>query len=152
MAQPGPVAPNGISEGLEKLIADRGGPPSGLARISTSPFSGPAGIQTPTSPTMPSPGGYKRGHARNASLGTTMTSPSTRRRSIESTMSLIQGVLDGNGNGRIEEDESVETLTNKLAGSSVGAGGAGGFTFGGGSSSTNGGAKNGRGGAGAGGR
>ena len=101
---------------------------------------------------MPSPGGYKRGHARNASLGTTMTSPSTRRRSIESTMSLIQGVLDGNGNGRIEEDESVETLTNKLAGSSVGAGGAGGFTFGGGSSSTNGGAKNGRGGAGTGGR
>ncbi len=66
-------------------------------------------------------------------------------------MSLIQGVLDGNGNGRIEEDETVETLTNKLAGSSVGAGGAGGFTFGGGSAN-NGAARNGRGGAGAGGR
>ena len=67
-------------------------------------------------------------------------------------MSLIQGVLDGNGNGRIEEDETVETLTNKLAGSSVGAGGAGGFTFGGGSSASNGAARNGRGSASAGGR
>jgi serine/threonine-protein phosphatase 2B catalytic subunit len=52
--------------------------------------SGTPGVQSPS--TTP----FRRGHGRQASLGTTMTSPSTRRRSIESTMSLIQGVLDGN--------------------------------------------------------
>lgn len=47
-----------------------------------------------------------------------MTSPSNRRRSIESTRSLIQGVLDGKG-GRIEEDEAVDSLPDKLPGSPV---------------------------------
>lgn len=119
-------------------MADKGiTAPTGLSRISTSSTPG-SPMQTPTSPTMPSPGGFKRGHSRQASLGTTMTSPSTRRRSIESTMSLIQGVLDGNA--RIDEDESVETLTNKLAGSSVGSAGS----IGSSSSSSGTGAKNGR--------
>jgi serine/threonine-protein phosphatase 2B catalytic subunit len=48
-------------------------------------------------------------------LGTTMTSPSTRRRSLESTMSLIQGVWDGQ-----EVKEGVETAggrPDKFAGS-----------------------------------
>ena len=48
-----------------------------------------------------------------------MTSPSTRRRSLESTMSLIQGVLDGKS-GRIEEGEDVESSADRLPGSSVG--------------------------------
>lgn len=47
-----------------------------------------------------------------------MTSPSNRRRSLESTMSLIQGVLDGKPS-RIEEHDDVNGLTDKLAGSTV---------------------------------
>ncbi|KAJ7783970.1 Metallo-dependent phosphatase-like protein [Mycena maculata] len=43
------------------------------------------------SPTTP----FRRGHGRQASLGTTMTSPSTRRRGLEDTYSLIHGVWDG---------------------------------------------------------
>lgn len=43
-----------------------------------------------------SPVAKKRGHARTQSLGTTRTSPSTRRRSLENTISLIQEVLEGN--------------------------------------------------------
>ncbi|KAF7355955.1 Serine/threonine-protein phosphatase [Mycena venus] len=54
--------------------------------VSPSPGSSPS-----PSPTMP----FRRGHARQASLGTTMTSPSTRRRGLEDTISLIQGVWDG---------------------------------------------------------
>ena len=41
--------------------------------------------------------GFQRGHWRARSLGTTMTSPSMRRRSIESTMSLIKGTMNGTG-------------------------------------------------------
>ena len=44
-----------------------------------------------------------------------MTSPSTRRRSLESTMSLIQGVLEGNK----EEDEQITNPPNRVAGSSA---------------------------------
>ncbi|KAJ6548695.1 hypothetical protein B0H19DRAFT_192058 [Mycena capillaripes] len=47
-----------------------------------------SGSLSPVSP-------FRRGHARQASLGTTMTSPSTRRRGLEETVSLIQGVWDG---------------------------------------------------------
>ncbi|KAJ6548690.1 Metallo-dependent phosphatase [Mycena capillaripes] len=47
-----------------------------------------SGSPSPVSP-------FRRGHARQASLGTTMTSPSTRRRGLEETVSLIQGVWDG---------------------------------------------------------
>ncbi|EJD43398.1 Metallo-dependent phosphatase [Auricularia subglabra TFB-10046 SS5] len=74
----------------------------------TPPWATPAGMgmgidtssvhSLPGSPTSPlSPGSasiFKRGHGRSASLGTTMTSPSTRRRSIESTMSLIKETMD----------------------------------------------------------
>lgn len=106
----GGVSPNGVAEGLEKVISGKSTP---LSQINTAAGSS----ASPGSPSgSPSPGGtFKRGHSRQASLGTTMTSPSTRRRSIESTMSLIQGVLEGS---KIEEE--VESLTSKMAGSSVG--------------------------------
>ncbi|KAL4073687.1 Metallo-dependent phosphatase-like protein [Scleroderma yunnanense] len=53
------------------------------------------GQPTP-SPSMPPARTPFRGrHGRQASLGTTMTSPSTRRRSLESTISMIQEALDG---------------------------------------------------------
>ncbi|KAJ7033094.1 serine/threonine-protein phosphatase 2B catalytic subunit A1 [Mycena alexandri] len=85
-----------------------------------SPVSGsPGGAGSPTTPNS----AFRRGHGRQASLGTTMTSPSTRRRSLESTMSLIQGVWDGQTpQGSIAEEgpgEDVDGLTGQLAGSSV---------------------------------
>jgi len=46
-------------------------------------------------PGTPTGGPHRRGHARQSSLGTTMTSPSTRRRSIESTRSLLREAVDG---------------------------------------------------------
>ena len=48
---------------------------------------------------------------RHASLGTTMTSPSTRRRSLENTMSLLKEAADGK-----ERDEEFEQLADQVAG------------------------------------
>ncbi|KAG2340905.1 hypothetical protein BDR05DRAFT_966138 [Suillus weaverae] len=75
---------------------------------------------SPTS--LPSPGGmgpprtpFKGRHGRQASLGTTTTtSPSTRRRSLESTISMIQEALDG---------KDLETHGLPGNGSSYGGGG-----------------------------
>ena len=43
-------------------------------------------------------------------MGTTMTSPSTRRRSIESTMSLLKEAVDG------KEDAEFEQLADQVVG------------------------------------
>ena len=75
-----PVPAKGVSAALERVIASNSG-------SSTSPMIGPP---------------PRRGHSRAASLGTTMTSPSTRRRSLESTISLIREAVDPK-----EEDEHV---------------------------------------------
>ncbi|RDB30394.1 Serine/threonine-protein phosphatase 2B catalytic subunit A1 [Hypsizygus marmoreus] len=94
---PPPVTPNGVSASLEKAISS-GSVPATLTSINTSPIqspNSPGSVYSPTSPISPSSGGFKRGHSRQASLGTTMTSPSTRRRSLESTLSMIAGVWDG---------------------------------------------------------
>lgn len=48
-------------------------------------------IGTPSSPSTS--GNFRKGHGRQSSLGTTMTSPSTRRRSLESTVSMIVRVV-----------------------------------------------------------
>lgn len=72
-----PVPAKNVSAALERVIADTGTPTS--PPVSTLPAIGP-----------PS----RRGHSRTASLGTTMTSPSTRRRSLESTISLIREAVD----------------------------------------------------------
>ncbi|KAG8853762.1 3',5'-cyclic-nucleotide phosphodiesterase (PDEase) (3':5'-CNP) [Tulasnella sp. 330] len=64
---------------------------------------------TPGSPV--SPGGFRRGHSRQASLGTTMTSPSTRRRSVESTISLIREAVDGQG----EDDQEIEGIADRVS-------------------------------------
>ncbi|KAJ8087554.1 3',5'-cyclic-nucleotide phosphodiesterase (PDEase) (3':5'-CNP) [Marasmius tenuissimus] len=145
-----PVTPNGVTAGIEAAISSGSIPSGNVSGPSTptvintsvggaaSPGSavaagsgGPPSPVTPSSPagTMGTP--FRRGHSRQASLGTTMTSPSTRRRSLESTMSLIQGVLDGKNESRNptridEKDETggrndamVEGLAEQLAGSSV---------------------------------
>ena len=106
--QPAPPAPNGVAEAIAAKITP--------SRINT----GISSLSQPSSVSPISPSGSKKGgHSRQASLGTTMTSPSNRRRSLESTMSLIQGVLEGKP-ARIEEHDDVNGLTDKLAGSSVG--------------------------------
>ena len=88
-----PVAATNVSAALEKVVASGGG--------------------TPTSPTLGSPSTSigppsRRGHSRTASLGTTMTSPSTRRRSLESTISLIREAVDVK-----EEEEEEATVPQK---------------------------------------
>ena len=91
-----PVPANNVSAALEKVIASGGG-------TSTSPTLGSQSQSVVQSmvPTMGPP--TRRGHSRTASLGTTMTSPSTRRRSLESTISLIREAVDL----KEEEEEAV---------------------------------------------
>lgn len=78
--------------------------------ISSAPSS-PGGM-TPSSPGGMSSTGHRRGHSRTSSLGTTNTSsPSNRRRSLESTVNMIKEALSG------EEgvDENMEKLANEIA-------------------------------------
>lgn len=94
------LSPNGVETALEEAF-------------SSSPSS-PISPQTPTAGSPLSGSGpitpFRRGHGRQASLGTTMTSPSTRRRSIESTMSLLKEAVDG------KEDADYEQLADQVAG------------------------------------
>jgi len=95
------VSPNGVEAALEEAFS------------SSSPSS-PISPQTPTPSSPLSASGpmtpFRRGHGRQASLGTTMTSPSTRRRSIESTMSLLKEAVDG------KEDAEFEQLADQVVG------------------------------------
>lgn len=69
---------------------------SSASLASSQSNSSVGGPSTPTSPTSsPSKMPFRGRHGRQASLGTTRTSPSTRRRSLESTISMIQEALDG---------------------------------------------------------
>ncbi|KAG0139088.1 hypothetical protein CROQUDRAFT_551873, partial [Cronartium quercuum f. sp. fusiforme G11] len=92
---------------------------SGSSSVPTSPAL-PATPERPVanasgdglgfSPTTP--GGspkFKRGHARRGSLGTTMTSPSTRRRSLENTISMIKEAMEG------QADPDMEDLADAVA-------------------------------------
>ena len=92
------VPPNGVEAALEEAFSSAPSSPVGLTSP-TSPITG-SGPVTP----------FRRGHGRQASLGTTMTSPSTRRRSIESTMSLLKEVVDG------KEDAEFEQLADQVVG------------------------------------
>nr|GAT48835.1 serine/threonine protein phosphatase 2B catalytic subunit a1 [Mycena chlorophos] len=116
---------------IEAALAQNGrGVPLSLNTSGSGPGSGigSPGVPSPSSPTSPGGTSFRRGHGRQASLGTTMTSPSTRRRSLESTMSLIQGVWEGQTPppGSIPEEgagamtgEEVDGLAGRLAGSTV---------------------------------
>lgn len=101
-----PPPANGVSAALEHAIAAGSVPSSPMSPIPTSPIS-------PTSSISPLP--FRRGHGRQASLGTTMTSPSTRRRSLETTMSLIKEA----GN----DDPELERLADKVANAGTKGGG-----------------------------
>lgn len=107
-----PVPANGVAAALEKVITTaNSAPPSPISPVSpTSPIS-------PTAGSSISPTPFRRGHGRQASLGTTMTSPSTRRRSLESTMSLIKEVYDGKSAAPDAElDKLAEQVADKTSG------------------------------------
>lgn len=111
------VNANGVNAGLERAILS----PTAINTNIPLPKSPP---RSPPSPYPPTGVGVRRGHSRTASLGTTMTSPSTRRRSWEDTRWLIQDALEGQD--RVPEEDQVDGLANRLAGSSVGSSGANG--------------------------
>lgn len=81
-----------------------------ISSPSSSGAPSPA-LPTPTSPT--SPGAFRRGHGRQQSLGTTSTSPSTRRRSIENTASLLREAMDSEKGS--EGNPDLEALADSLA-------------------------------------
>ncbi|KAH9943522.1 serine/threonine protein phosphatase 2B [Amylocystis lapponica] len=106
-----PPPPNGVAAALEKVISS-GAVPSSV--------SSPGSPSSPTSSISVTP--FRRGHGRQASLGTTMTSPSTRRRSLESTMSLIKEAVDSRNP---MQDPELMKLANQVAGQSAGRNGNG---------------------------
>jgi len=114
---PSPLPANGVAAALEQAIASSSGPASPLSPM--SPVT-PGSPTSPTSSMSISP--FRRGHGRQASLGTTMTSPSTRRRSLESTMSLIKEAVDG----KVPfQDPEIMQLADQVAAQSTGSNGNG---------------------------
>ncbi|THH30998.1 hypothetical protein EUX98_g3182 [Antrodiella citrinella] len=104
-----PPPPSLVTENLELALANGGA------------SSAPGTPTSPTSPNSISPSPFRRGHGRQASLGTTMTSPSTRRRSLESTMSLIKEVYDDK-----QSAPDLVKLAEQVADQSTGKGSGGG--------------------------
>ena len=99
---------------------------SSASLASSQSQSSLGGPSTPTSPTSsPSKVPFRGRHGRQASLGTTRTSPSTRRRSLESTISMIQEALDG-------KDLEAMALASEGVGAGAGTGTGGGYYGGGG--------------------
>ena len=105
---------NGISSALENAIAVGATSPKATTEAGpgTPPSTG-GSIQSP----------FRRGHGRQQSLGTTMTSPSTRRRSLESTMTLIKEVYDGRAP---LQDAELDKLADQVADQASGKNGAAG--------------------------
>lgn len=71
---------------------DMSTPMPALTNTLPSQLAMPVGSGPRTPPSMPM---HRRTHSRTSSLGTTMSSPSNRRRSIESTVSMIREALEG---------------------------------------------------------
>lgn len=80
----GPASPAG------EAMSPRAGSP---ARDDGAPSTPGSPSESPSSPSSGTGHGHRRGHSRTSSLGTTMSSPSNRRRSLESTISMIRYVL-----------------------------------------------------------
>lgn len=77
---------------------------------------GNGGPQSPTSPTSGMmPGAFRPKHLRQQSLGTTTTSPSNRRRSIESTISLIREAAEGGGQDESELRNIADQISKPAA-------------------------------------
>ncbi|POY71124.1 calcineurin family phosphoesterase [Rhodotorula taiwanensis] len=102
----GTTAPTSPESANADLDAKEPGSPVPMVespiRERDSPFGSPV---SPSSPGTP----FKRHHRRQSSLGTTRTSPSTRRRSLENTISMIREAMS-------KDDSSMEELAEKVAG------------------------------------
>ncbi|EJT99299.1 Metallo-dependent phosphatase [Dacryopinax primogenitus] len=87
----------------------------GIGSIPGTPATPPTFDESPLSPnSTASPGSpFRRGHIRAQSLGTTRSSPSTRRRSIESTMSLLREAVEGAGGEDPEAARVAEATARK---------------------------------------
>lgn len=70
--------------------------------------TGSPSMGSPMSGTSPGGGTFRRGHSRQSSLGTTSTSPSTRRRSLEGTLQMIRQAMDA-------KDQVIEDLADGVA-------------------------------------
>lgn len=103
-----PVTPIEESSGLEAI--DENSATGGISSPGSSGAPGSPAMPSPSSPVAGSP--FRRGHGRQQSLGTTSTSPSTRRRSIENTASLIREAMDDKGP---EGHSDLEALAESLA-------------------------------------
>lgn len=103
-----PSTPSATDGSSEAITSPQVTPIDTAANVPLSPIS-PGTLQSPGTPGSASI--FKRGHGRAASLGTTTTSPSTRRRSLESTMSLIKETMDG----RAAQSSEMEELANQIA-------------------------------------
>jgi serine/threonine-protein phosphatase 2B catalytic subunit len=120
-----PLPTNGIAAGLEAAISSgSASPTSSYLSSATVPTTSPTSPTSPNSASSPTSGSasqlpFKRGHSRQASLGTTMTSPSMRRRSMDTTMSLIQDAWDG----KAKSIPEVSELADQLSEASVSRGG-----------------------------
>jgi serine/threonine-protein phosphatase 2B catalytic subunit len=81
-----------------------------------NPFGSPISPSSPGAGGNQSSGGpgasWRRGHSRQTSLGTTKSSPSNRRRSLENTMHLIRDVVDGRDAGA---DGNIERLAEVIS-------------------------------------
>ncbi|BGP00234.1 Serine/threonine-protein phosphatase 2B catalytic subunit A2 [Rhodotorula toruloides] len=89
-------------------------PGSPMVETPTSEKDSPMGSGSPSpvgSPVVGADGSapFRRHHRRQSSLGTTRTSPSTRRRSLENTISMIREAMS-------KDDKSMEELAEKVAG------------------------------------
>jgi len=71
--------------------------------------SSPGTPGEPATPSTPGSSQFRKGHSRSSSLGTTMTSPSTRRRSLESTVNMIREAIEA-------KDSKMEILAARVAG------------------------------------
>jgi serine/threonine-protein phosphatase 2B catalytic subunit len=80
-----PGSPLGAVTGEKEL------PSPGSEKDSPFGSNSPSPLGSPTAGTTDSP--FKRHHRRQSSLGTTRTSPSTRRRSLENTISMIREAM-----------------------------------------------------------
>ncbi|KLO14018.1 serine/threonine protein phosphatase 2B [Schizopora paradoxa] len=102
-------SPNGLKAAIEAAVAN-GSISSPSAADPQTPVSAPMSPTSSTSSPALGTSTFRRGHARQASLGTTMTSPSTRRRSIESTISLIKEAVDGK-----QDTNELEKLADQIS-------------------------------------
>ncbi|KAI0039749.1 serine/threonine protein phosphatase 2B [Auriscalpium vulgare] len=104
-------SPAGVAEALDDALST-----SSYGSNPSTPSS--FGPSTPVSASSPLPLPFRRGHGRQASLGTTTTSPSMRRRSPESMMSSIREAVSGT-----DGDSDFEQLAEQVAGKTGGKSG-----------------------------